>query len=279
MITDHFQAGSVLAWKPGLLRKASEVESSFFEFWWTNFGLLIPLALLVVGLCVWRARKNGARWGEKLPENLGFLLPATAIFVITVVVKLAPWEWDNLKIMIWAYFLVLPFLWTDLIAKQPLIARIAACVLLFGSGFVSLFGGLAAGKPGYAFANRGEVDAVGVGVRKLPVEARFAAYPIYNHPLLLQGRKVVLGYPGHLWTQGFKYESIYAQLGGLMEGTGDWRATARHLRVRYIFWGREENANYPTSTRPWERTATAVSSGNWGAIYDLESEPGPNAGH
>jgi uncharacterized membrane protein len=109
------------------------------------------------------------------------------------------------------------------------------------------------------------------------VQARFAAYPTYNHPLLLQGRKVVMGYPGHLWTQGFDdYQKVYESLRQLMQGTGDWHEAARHLRVRYIFWGREEQLNYPSSTRPWEKSFTPVASSAWGTIYDLES-PVPSA--
>ena len=212
-------------------------------------------------------------------EKLSFWFSAAAIFLVVLFVKLAPWAWDNLKVLAWAYFLVLPFLWRDLIAKQPWPARVALCIALFGSGFVSLFGGLAAGKPGYEFADRGEVDFVGAAVRRLPVEARFAAYPIYNHPLLLQGRKVALGYPGHLWTQGFAdYQKTNARLTSLMQGEGDWLATARQLGIRYIFWGREENVNYPTSTRPWVKSMATVASGTWGAIYDLESPQQPNAG-
>ncbi len=174
--------------------------------------------------------------------------------------------------MIWAYFLILPFLWSDLIARWSTPVRVGACIALFGSGFVSLFGGLAAGRSGFEFSDREEFDAVGVAVRSLPAEARFAAYPTYNHPLLLQGRKVVLGYPGHLWTQGFKnYENVEQKLRELMEGAQNWREIARALRVRYIFWGREEMHNYPASKRPWEATAPLVASGHWGAIYDLES--------
>ena len=94
--------------------------------------------------------------------------------------------------------------------------------------------------------------------------------------VLLQGRKVVMGYPGHLWTQGFDYTNTNAQLTSLMQGEGDWRATAKHLSVRYIFWGREENMNYSGSTRPWVKTMATTSSGSWGAIYDLESPKQPN---
>jgi hypothetical protein len=270
LITDHFQAGSVLEWHPGWVQSDEDFARPFFSFWFSNFGILIPLVFVLIGLCVQRVWKTGIRWGDKLSTEVVFLLAATAIFVFAFFVKTAPWGWDNLKIMIWAYFLVLPFLWTHLIARWSMPVRVAICIALFGSGFVSLLGGLAAGRNGFGFADRAEFDGVGDAVQKLPAEARFAAYPIYNHPLLLQGRKVVLGYPGHLWTEGFDYEETEEQLRELMGGAGDWRETARHLRARYIFWGREEKINYPMSGRPWEKAIAPVASGNWGAVYDLE---------
>jgi len=268
LITDHFHASSVLEWHPGWVQDDGDFARPFFEFWFLNFGILIPLVLALIGLCGWRVWKSDWRWGEKLPEEMAFLLPAAVIFILAFFAKMAPWGWDNLKIMIWAYFLALPFLWTRLIACWPMPVRVATCVALFGSGFMSLFGGLAA--PGFGFADRAELDGVGAAVRKLPAEERFAAYPTYNHPLLLQGRKVVLGYPGHLWTQGFDYKSAESQLTALMQGYGAWRETARDLHVHYIFWGREEMTNYPKSERPWEKTAALIASGSWGAIYDLD---------
>jgi hypothetical protein len=287
LITDHFHAGSVLAWQPGWVQNDGDFAHPFlqsldfgilspiahwWDFWFGNFGILMPLVLAVIAVCGWRLWKTKISWGEKLPEEMAFLVPAVAIFVLAFFVKMAPWGWDNLKIMVWAYFIVLPFLWTHLIALWQAPVRAAVCVALFASGFVCLIGGLAAGRPGFGFAERAELDGLGVALRKLPVEARFAAYPTYNHPLLLQGRKLVLGYPGHLWTQGFdSYGKINDQLGQLMVGAENWREIARTFRVRYIFWGREEKANYTASKRPWEQTAALVTSGNWGAIYDVET--------
>jgi hypothetical protein len=206
-----------------------------------------------------------------MPGDFAFLFAACGIFVLGMLVKTAPWEWDNLKLMFWGYFMVLPFLWKEL-TRWALPVRVATCIILFGSGFVTLFGGLA--LPGYGFTNRAELAGVGNAVHNLPVEARFAAYPTYNHPLLLQGRKVVLGYPGHLWTQGFKYQDVEDKLRRLMQGAPDWRETARYLKIRYIFWGREEKTNYATSTRPWEQVLPKVASGEWGDIYDLEGSSG-----
>jgi hypothetical protein len=82
---------------------------------------------------------------------------------------------------------------------------------------------------------------------------------------------MVLGYPGHLWTQGFDYSKTYEKLQALMQGPPNWQELARSLRARYLFWGREEKSNYATSKRPWEREAALVASGDWGAIYDLET--------
>jgi hypothetical protein len=304
LITDHFRAGSVFEWHPGWVQDDGEMAAPFFrlgptdfgssvpvvgwllrktwnglvaplfQFWLTNFGILVPLVLMLLGIYAWRLWKSEPRRSRELDPTEVFLSAAVIIFALGYFVKMAPWGWDNLKVMVWAYFIVLPFLWKDLIARWMLPMRVAICVLLFWSGFVSLFGGLADGRPGYGFVNRAELDGVGGAVRRLPVEARFAAYPTYNHPLLLQGRKVALGYTGHLWTQGFEdYGKAEQSLRQLMQGVTNWADLAHSFHVRYIFWGREEKTNYIASTRPWERSAAVVATGPWGSIYDLEQPP------
>jgi len=265
------------------------------------FKLVAAIAFLAIGLCLFRIWKIGFGWQpavvlalslaaliwaaflvftegndqeQKIPEDALFLFAASAIFVSACFVKTAPWGWDNLKIMIWSYFIVLPFLWKEVIQPWPLAARVSTLFVLFGSGFVSLFGGLAVGRPGFGFADHAEVDGVAHAIAALPLEARFATHPTYNHPILLDGRNVVLGYPGHLWTEGFDYGPKLQQLNQLMNGEANWREIADQLHVRYVFWGREEIANYPNSKRPWEATVTRLSAGNWGAIYDLNAPLG-----
>jgi len=241
-----------------------------------SWVIVIVFAVVLLAWATSRIVSGGIGWEKKLPEEIAFVFAASAIFVFFFSIKTAPWIWDNLKIGVWAYFILLPVLWKDLITPWEWPIRFAVCFALFTSGFVSLFGGLAAGKGGFGFANRGEFDAVGFAVRKMPLEARFAAWPTYNHPLLLNGRKVVMGYPGHLWTQGFdEYGNTNELLSKLMQGAPNWRDLARTLHVRYIFWGREEKTNYGSSSRPWEKMALLAASGTWGAIYDLEKPAVP----
>lgn len=303
LTTDQFHAASVLKWHPGWAQDSTEfaapffrlgpkdwgsstaiglllqktwngVIAPFFQFWLPNFGLWVPLAMGLVGLCVWRIWKGKWRWGERPPADIAFVIAAVVIFAFGYFVQTAPWDWDNLKLMVWGYFMILPFLWTDIVGRWALPERAATCLLLFGSGFVTLLGGLTAGHPGFGLIERARLDHIGTALRPLPVDARFATYPTYNHPILLQGRKVVLGYPGHLWTEGFDYGKANDQLNALMNGAANWRDAAKALGVRYIFWGQDERTNYKSSTHPWEGTAFLVASGDWGAIYDL-SQPAP----
>lgn len=298
LTTDQFRASSVLKWHPGWAQDSTElgapffklgpkdfgsstsfglllqktwngVIAPFFQFWLPNFGLWVPFALGLVGLCVWRIWKGKWRWGERPPADIAFVVAAVVIFAFGYFVQTAPWDWDNLKLMVWGYFLILPFLWSDIIGRWAFPERAATCLLLFGSGFITLLGGLSAGHPGFGLIERARLDRIGTALRPLPLEARFATYPTYNHPVLLQGRKVVLGYPGHLWTEGFDYGKANDQLTALMNGAANWRDAAKALGVRYIFWGQDERTNYQSSSRPWEATAFLVASGDWGAIYDL----------
>ncbi len=301
LTTDQFHAASVIKWHPGWAQDSTDLGAPYFrlgpkdfgsstafglllqktwngviapfcQFWLPNFGLWVPLALALVALCGWRIWKGKWRWGDKPPADIAFVLAAVVIFAFGYFVQTAPWDWDNLKLMVWGYFMILPFLWSDIIGRWAFPERAATCLLLFGSGFITLLGGLSAGHPGFGLIERARLDHIGTALRPLPVEARFATYPTYNHPVLLQGRKAVLGYPGHLWTEGFDYGKTNDELTALMNGAANWRDTAKALGVRYIFWGQDERTNYKSSSRPWEATAFLVASGDWGSIYDLAQE-------
>lgn len=283
--TDYFHAGSFIKWQPGWVQNTGDMKMWFPKFWLLNFGAWVPLVLFFVGITGWTVWNQAKSPDFKISATVAFLIPALAIFLVGNLVKLAPWEWDNIKIIVWAYFIILPFLWTDLLAQWPIHVRPLVYFALFWSGFVSLWGGLNAGRPSppgappgvirdYGIADRGELDAVGIVVKKLPAEARYAGWPTWGHPILLQGRKMVLGYPGHLWTQGFEFADTNNKLQALMLGAPNWKEIARELHTRYLFWGRDEKTNYAASKRPWERENAVVDQGAWGAFYDLEKPAG-----
>jgi hypothetical protein len=272
LTTDHMRAGSILEWHFGWTQNVGDLKMEFFLFWLFNFGAFLPLAIALVWTVAQQESARPRSGKLELTIDAAYLAAAVVIFLLAICVKTAPWEWDNIKLLIWAYFITLPILWRRLLLRWPVTARAGTCLILFFSGFVSLIGGLAVNRSGYEFANRSEVDFVAAAVRRLPVEARFAGFPTYNHPLLLNGRKMVCGYGGHLWTQGINSTDVDSKLRNLMLGQGDWKKAACELRVRYLFWGKLEKANYADSTRAWEKQLPLVAQGSWGSIYDLGAE-------
>ena len=254
-VTGHFRGASMLGWNPGWMQG----DDPFFTFWLMNFGVW-PL---LVGTLIFRITRH------RLREAAVFVAPAVAIFLACCFVKFAAWEWDNTKLMLWSYLVIQPWLWNELLARWPEWARVMSCTLLFFSGAISLVGGISGRHTGYPIAQRSELDGVAAAVRAIPIAERFIAHPTYNHPLLLSGRILALGYPGHAWSHGLDLEPRARAVESILEGRPGWQEQARALNLRYLFWGREEEEHHPTSSQPWRQTARLAAAGEWGALYDL----------
>ncbi len=272
-VTGGMHGGHMIGWKIGWMWdddafvkwcaehfREPAIKRAAALFWPLNFGAL-PIFVGALLVAIIRGKD---RWSAAV------VFPALFVFVLCCFVKFAPWEWDNTKLMIWSYLAILPFLWSKLLADWPEWARICSCVLLFGSGFLSTLGGIDNSHTGYPIARRSELDGTMHAVEHLPVTERFAGAPTYNHPLLLCGRKMAMGYVGHVSSHGLDYGDVAAKLKDLMNGEPDWRTYAEDLHVRYIFWGANEEETYPNSGQPWKETARRVAFGDWGAIYDLK---------
>ncbi len=257
LVTGGFAAGGGVHWLPGWMQ-GDEAGVSSVWFWLRNFGLYLPLAAVLLGLAaIQRSR-----------EHLAFTLPAAAMFLVCAFVSFAVWPWDNTKILIWCWLAVAPGIWTLLLRPLPLAPRAAICFVLFFSGALSLVAGLDK-RHGYTLADAGLVNATASAVSSIDPRARFAAAPEYAHPLILLGRKVALGYDGHLWSHGLNYKPKMDLLRNLLLGGADWEENARQLRVDYLYWGALEKERYPDSTRVWARQLPVAAHTREFTIYRL----------
>ena len=287
LMTGNFVgAGNTFWFEPGWMRHGAP----FLKFWLLNFGLFAILAPALWARCAWDLAQPddpplpADAGGKRLPSitrvqdtAAAFVLPAGLLFLFACIVMLSPWDWDNTKLMLWSYLVVLPFIWQRWIRPFAAPIRWPVCAALYLSGAVSLAGGLRPMNVGYYLARKPELAAVEAATRSLPIEARFAAATgtEYNHPLVFAGRKLVLGYEGHVYSQGLDYRPVERDLNALMRGLPDWRRAARRLEARYVYWGPREEKAYAGSSRPWAEPGALVASGNWGAIYDLQRVSGP----
>src|SRR4029077_19084188 len=101
--TRAINAGSYVGWQPGW----DHGEHNVLWFWLVNIGFFVPVLLLAL---LWR------RADLALPRLLlKFYTPFLLFFIVPNLVKLAPWVWDNIKVL---------FIWY--VASTPLVALLLA---------------------------------------------------------------------------------------------------------------------------------------------------------
>jgi hypothetical protein len=250
--------GAGFAYAPGWMQP----ETGALVFWAVNFGIL-PVLLAVLAARVWTVRPAGR-------EALAFVMPALALALLASLYRLAPWEWDNVKVYLWAYLAVLPYLFTLVLRPLPIAARAAVLVLFFFSGAVSLVGGLHTGNHPVEIAARRELDACGTALARLEPGSRIATLQTYNHPVLLAGWPVAAGYAGHLWSHGYvTRKTMEDALQTLLSGDEGWREAAARLGTRYLCWSRFEEAEFPDSKKPWVGRLPVAAKAEGFEFYDL----------
>ena len=215
-------------------------------FWLWNFGMSLPLCLLLTLVLVKREGDEEAR---------AFVWPATFVFLLCMFIRFAPWPWDNMKLMLWSWIVVAPYLWSVLLRSRPLWITLSVLVLLFGSGAATLLAGLD-GRHGYELIKRSVMDQATWLLRDVSPDAVIAVAPEFNHPVLMLGHPVVCGYEGHLWSHGLDYKERLAALNSIMMGEAGWREKARNLGVSYLYWSDLEAKRWPDSKLPWAGEAT-----------------------
>jgi len=228
-----------------------------------NFTLFLPL----FAWAAFRAWRGGDR------EGLATLVPGLALWGALFFVMLAPWDWDNTKVMIWCYVLMLPAAERLVLRPMPRAAALACGALLLAPGAL-LVGDSLGPRRLYEVIDGAELAQVCEALASAPSTSRVATAQAFSHPVALCGHPLVAGYSGHLWSHGIKAAAVEETLRGLMLGRPGWEGDARTLEARYVFWGPREAEAFVGSARPWEDKARLVASGGWGSLYELASPSG-----
>jgi len=198
-------------------------------FWFKNSGIFIPLT---VAAFLWRGKQPLV--SRKL---LLFFLPFTLCFIIPNVLKMAPWIWDNIKVLFYWWLasapvvaLLLARLWRQASWKRILAGVLFVCVTAAGALDVAAI--LLTPAKIQVF------DAAGIGFAELVKQkteprALIIHAPVHNHPVFLTGRRSLMGYPGHVWTHGLDFVQRESEIRRVYAGTVDAEAILRKYGVGY----------------------------------------------
>ena len=233
-------------------------------FWLLNTGLFIPLIVLAILL-----KSNGYLVGRRL---LLFYLPFTLCFIIPNFIKMAPWIWDNIKVLYYwwlasAPIVALLFAW--MWRKGP-IMRVAA-VLLFAS--VTLAGALDVAGIAFRDVKYGIFDAAGVTFaervkQETQPRSLILHAPVHNTPVFLTGRRSVMGYPGHVWTHGLEFVQREGEIKRIYLGSPDAPQLLKNYGVDYAVIGPLERVVSPPNEQFFSQFEKVEQVGDY-SLYKI----------
>ncbi len=233
-------------------------KENYFVFWAKNLGLFIPL--LIAALFVIFSGQPSAVSGQPESEEqiakdegqrtndlLIFYIPFALCFIIPNLVKLAPWEWDNIKVLIYWFVASAPLVawllawfWQQGIAFK--IISTACLLALTFSGALDIWR-VASGQINYQVFSRDAVAIAEQIKQKTPPRALFLNAPTYNSAVVLAGRRSLMRYSGHLSSYGIEYEPRESEVKRIYEGTALADTFLKKNNIEYVLISPEETGN------------------------------------
>lgn len=261
-------------------RESAARPGSFFEFvlgwdrgtqnpvwfWLKNTGLFIPLLVAAVA---WRGRDGGGDGAEAVVPRrlLVFYLPFTLLFVLCNAAKISPWVWDNIKVLFYWYVASVPLvalllarLWRAGAASRAVAAALVVSLTLAGA--LDVWRVLA------ETSEQGTFDANGVAFselvkRETAPRSLILHAPTYNHPAYLAGRRSLMGYAGHLWSQGIDYVEREREVNRIYAGSPDTQGLLYKHGVEYIVVGPLERAGLRVNESYFSRFTKVGETGGY----------------
>ena len=212
-------------------------------FWFKNTGLFIPLIFVALLF-----RSKDYLINKRL---LFFYLPFTLCFIVPNFLKMAPWIWDNIKVLFYWWVasapivaLLLSRLWKDTIIRRT------AAIVLFAS--LTLAGALDVAGIALRSVKYGIFDMAGVRFAELvklktPPRALIVHAAVHNEPVFLTGRKSLMGYPGHIWTHGLEFARRESDIKRIYSGAAGADQLLRDYNIDYAVVGPLERLVMPVN--------------------------------
>ncbi|MEJ7861563.1 MAG: hypothetical protein WKF90_07995 [Pyrinomonadaceae bacterium] len=243
-------------------------DTNVVWFWLKNTGIFIPLLILTFLLML--KSKDSTEENKKvkplinadsrelrpvkdnkeiyhLPftiRHLYFFLPFVFLFLLSNAIKLAPWEWDNIKVLIYWFVASIPFvaavlawLWN----KNNLLKFVAAgCLLiLILAGALDVVRVVSRAINNQVFDRDAIKVAEQIKQRTAP-NSLFLNAPTFNSAVVLSGRRSLMRYVGHLSSYGIDYGERENDLKQIYAGGPATENLLNKYNIEYVLISPEE---------------------------------------
>jgi hypothetical protein len=240
------------------------IGNDFVWFWIRNTSVFIPLLVTGHVLHAW-IPTGFVKWFT--PMWLWFLVPNVII--------LQPWDWDNTKFFIfWALLgsVVVGGVLARMLQRGPgtAIAASALLVLLGLSGALDLARASDFSVSSVQFTDAGGLEVADWVRGHTSPTAVFAVADEHNNPIpTLAGRRVMIGYPGWLWTYGLPdFAAKGMDLKRILGGDPSAPDLVRKYHVDYVMIGPQEIPR-GASRAFWDEHGKLVYDRQGYAVYQV----------
>jgi hypothetical protein len=236
-------------------------------FWFKNTGLFIPLIFVALLF-----RSKDYLISKRL---LFFYLPFTLCFIVPNFLKMAPWIWDNIKVLFYWWVasapivaLLLSRLWKDNVIRRT------AAIVLFAS--LTLAGALDVAGIALRSVKYGIFDMAGVRFAELvklktPPRALIVHAAVHNEPVFLTGRKSLMGYPGHIWTHGLEFAQREGDIKRIYSGAPSADQLLKDYDIDYAVVGPLERLVMPVNEQFFSRYEKVGDVGGY-QLYKIKRQ-------
>jgi hypothetical protein len=245
-------------------------------FWLKNTGIFIPLLVLSLVFIYFPKEREGegerergrdgeterGREGERERRRDGeterrrdgeknvtpspphslipslFLLPFLFLFIISNVAKFAPWEWDNIKVLIYWFVGSIPFvalvlagMWEK--GKIFKAVSIGCLVVLILAGTLDVWR-VASGQMRNGVFDKDAVEIAEEIKKKTEPNSLILNAPTYNSAIALTGRPSLMRYIGHLSSHGIDYAPRENDLRRIYLGEASADLLLRKYGIEYV---------------------------------------------
>jgi hypothetical protein len=230
-------------------------------FWLKNLTPHLPVFLIAV----YFAR----------PKLKTFYLAFIGLFLVANIVVFQPYDWDNMKLMLW-WFLVSCVLAGSLLADLwresragPLLAPTLAGTLLL-TGMMSVYRELHVSWLMFSSEDLALAEFVKNHTSK---DAIFLTSDKHNHPIAcLAGRRIIMGYRGWLWTHGIDYEARQRDVFDMYRGAKNALELMCQYRVEYVLIEQDKIRDFYENPRFFAARFPALYQSQNYTIYKISDD-------
>lgn len=252
--------------------------------WIKNTGIFIPMLLIGIYLYFFNLvpKENGQKTSKSKTKSKDviaegsapveyshflFYIPFLFLFLLANAAKLAPWEWDNIKVLIYWFIGSLPFvcLVISWLWRHSTVMKVLASLSIFA---LTASGGLDVWRTVSRQHNYRVFDSDAVKIAErlryaTPPNSVFLNAPTYNTAIILSGRLSMMRYPGHLNSHGIDYATRESNLKFMYGGNPGTEDLFERYGINYVLISPEERNTLQPNERFYSQYPLVAESGQY----------------